>query len=292
MKLLFLKKEMELSTISEYYDVTLGSYQKFWYKTSNSYSLHYGLWEKDTKTLHEAFINTNKFMAETGKIKASDVVLDAGCGVGGSSIWLAKNIGCKVIGITLSEKQQQEARKLARENGVENLTEFYIKDFTHTDFADASFDVVWGLESVCHANVKLEFLQEAYRLLKKDGRVLVCDGFRKRQPQTSEEEINLHKFEEGLALPATSLIPEFHKYLEIAGFENIKFWDKTKQVTPSSQKLYNMCRFTYPLLKLVKLLKKDSKALQVLDKNAGAGVAQYKLIKVGIAGYGLFYAEK
>ncbi|MCT7950613.1 class I SAM-dependent methyltransferase [Ancylothrix sp. C2] len=283
---------METAKIAEYYDVTLGSYQKHWYKSSNSYSLHYGLWEQDTKTLHEAFINTNKFMAETGNIKAYDVVLDAGCGVGGSSIWLAKNIGCKVIGITLSQKQQQEATKLAKENGVEKLTEFYRKDFTNTGFADSSFDVVWGLESVCHANVKLEFLKEAYRLLKNDGRVLVCDGFRKRQPQTPEEEINLHKFEEGLALPATSLIPEFHKDLEIAGFQNINFWDKTEQVTPSSQKLYNMCRFTYPLLKLVKLLKKNSKTLQVLDKNAGAGVAQYKLLKVGIAGYGLFYAEK
>lgn len=283
---------MELSTISEYYDVTLRAYQKYWYKDSRSYSLHYGLWEKDTKNLHEAFINTNKFMAEAGKIKASDVVLDAGCGVGGSSIWLAKNIGCKVIGITLSPNQQQEAQKLAKENGVEDLTEFYIKDFTNTGFADASFDVVWGLESVCHANVKLEFLKEAYRLLKKDGRVLVCDGFRKRQPQTPEEEINLHQFEEGLALPATSLIREFHKDLEIAGFENINFWDKTEQVTPSSKKLYNMCRFTYPLLKMVKLLKKNSKTLQVLDKNAGAGIAQYKLLKVGIAGYGLFYAEK
>ncbi len=285
-------EEMELSTIVEYYDVTLRAYKKYWYKSSNSYSLHYGLWEKDTKTLHEALLNTNKFLAQTGRIKASDVVLDAGCGVGASSICLAKNIGCKVIGITLSPNQHQEATKLAKENGVEHLTEFYIKDYTNTGFADGSFDVVWGVESVCHANVKLEFLKEAYRLLKKDGILLVCDGFKKRQPQTPEEERDVHKFEEGLALPKMVLIEEFRRDVETAGFQNIKFWDKTAEVIPSCKKLYNMCRFSYPLLRLVKQFKQNSKTLEVLDKNAGAGVAQYKLVKVGIAGYGLFYGEK
>lgn len=283
---------METAKIAEYYDVTLGSYQKHWYKDSSSYSLHYGLWEKGTKSLHEAFINTNKFLAETAAIKAGDVVLDAGCGVGGSSIWLAKTVGCKAVGVTVSPKQQREATRLAKENGVEHLAEFYVKDFTNTGFDSESFDVVWGLESICYADNKLDFLKEAFRLLKKGGRIAVCDGFKQRDPQNREEEINLQRYEEGFALPAVSSIEGFRRDLEAAGFQNIRYWDKIEQVTPSSKRIYNMCRVTYPLIKLVKRFKLQSRSLQVLDKNAEAGIAQYKLVKSGLAGYGLFYAEK
>ncbi len=41
-------------------------------------------------------------MAEKAGVSSGDRVLDAGCGVGGSVIWLAKNYGCKATGITLS----------------------------------------------------------------------------------------------------------------------------------------------------------------------------------------------
>lgn len=45
-------------------------------------------------------------------------MLDAGCGIGGSSIWLAKNIQCTVTGISISEKQINNAQNLALKNNV------------------------------------------------------------------------------------------------------------------------------------------------------------------------------
>src|SRR3989338_3874518 len=93
-----------LDSIAEWYDQTTHLYEWLWYKSSKSYAMHYGYWEKDTKTLDEALLNTNRFMAKIGKINAKMKILDAGCGVGGSSIWLAKNYGAEVTGITISDK--------------------------------------------------------------------------------------------------------------------------------------------------------------------------------------------
>ena len=87
-------------TVIQYFDKTFPIYKKYWYRNSESYALHYGFWEKDTKTFNESLINTNKFLANKLNIKSTDTVLDAGCGVAGSSIWIAKNFQAKVIGIT------------------------------------------------------------------------------------------------------------------------------------------------------------------------------------------------
>lgn len=158
-----------VETVVQYYDYTLPIYQKYWYGNSESYALHYGFWEKDTKNFSESLINTNNFLADKLKIKSSDTVLDAGCGVGGSAIWIAKTFQAKVIGITISEKQMQEAQRLAKANKVDHLVTFMIRNYLDTKLPDGSFDVVWAIESVCHAENKKDFLKESFRLLKNGG---------------------------------------------------------------------------------------------------------------------------
>lgn len=82
---------MNTQTIIDYYDYTIPFYRLFWHKGTNA--LHYGIWHDDTKTLQEALINTNEILCDMAHISEHDVVLDAGCGVGGSALWLAKHTG-------------------------------------------------------------------------------------------------------------------------------------------------------------------------------------------------------
>ena len=280
---------MDKLKIAEYYDYTLPFYKYFWHKDSESHALHYGFWEKDTKNLKEALLNTNKFLSEKVKIKSTDIVLDAGCGIGGSTIWIAKNFGATVIGITLSEKQLQKAKDLARINNVDNLVKFYVKDFLDTKFQDESFDVMWAIESVCHEEKKKDFLEEAFRLLKKDGRIIVADGFLKRDIKNDKEKQIIRDFTSGLALPNLDKIDLFKKSLEEVGFKNIRFWDKTQEILPSSKKLYNRCRIGYPITKITEKLKITT---EMLTKNNLAGIVQYESVKIGLGGYGVFYGEK
>jgi len=73
------------------------------------------------------------------------------------------------------------------------------------------------------------------------------------------------------------------------GFRNIKFWDKTEEVRPSSKILYRRTSLLHPF---AKILYKFGLVSTLVFKNGPAGIAQFKLIQTGVCGYGVFYAEK
>src|SRR5689334_12923414 len=103
--------------IARYYDLSEVHYRRIW-KLDKSRSLHYGYWDNSVKNFHEALLNVNKVLAEVAEIKEGENVLDAGCGVGGSSIWLATEKNCTVTGISLNENQINKAVVLAKTSGV------------------------------------------------------------------------------------------------------------------------------------------------------------------------------
>ena len=162
--------------IANYYDHTEVHYRKFW-KMVHSMGLHYGSWDASTNTLAEAIVNTNRQLANLGKITSSDVVLDAGCGVGGSSIFLAKNYGCQVTGITLSERQVRTATHFSEKNDIGHLANFERMNYTQTRFPDHHFDVVWAVESMQTATDKSLFFKEMRRVLKPGGSLLMTVPF-------------------------------------------------------------------------------------------------------------------
>ena len=99
------------------------AYKDSW-DLNNSLAIHYGYWDEKVKNFPQSLLRMNEVMMETAKIKPTDKVLDAGCGIGGSSIFLAEKIGCSVTGISLSERQVNKAKELAIEKKVEDKVEF------------------------------------------------------------------------------------------------------------------------------------------------------------------------
>ena len=143
--------------VEQYYDLSQTHYKRVW-DLQRSRSLHYGYWDSSTKNFHEALLNINKILAVKAGIKQHHKVLDAGCGIGGSSLWLAKNIGCNVTGISLSAKQVQTANNLALSENLQSFAIFEQQDFTATHYKAESFDIIWAIESVCHASDKSKFI--------------------------------------------------------------------------------------------------------------------------------------
>lgn len=155
-----------------YYEQCEWDYRWAW-DLDASMAMHIGYWNDSMRSLRHALARQNHVLAEAARVGPGDLVLDAGCGVGGSSIYLAKRYGCRVVGISLSRRQIESAKRNARRCGVSARTEFLVGDFTAPAFRSATFDVVWALESVCYARDKSDFVRASRRVLRPGGRLAV-----------------------------------------------------------------------------------------------------------------------
>lgn len=289
----FLKmKEISMNSnkrsIIEYYDTCETDYRLFW-DLDHSLAMHAGYWDETTKNLRDALVRENKVMAETAEISASDHVLDAGCGFGGSDIFLAKEYGCRVTGITLCSKQVERATTVALKYGVEGLVTFQIGDFCETSFPDESFDVVWGLESICHAHDKSKFVKEAYRLLKRGGRLVVADGFALQDDYAAKEKNDINKWLKGWGVESLETVSNFKAHLHTNQFQQITCKDITKNVLPSSKRLYWI---SFPALVFSKAGELLGFRSKTQTDNIRAAYYQYTTLKKKLWTYALFSAIK
>jgi cyclopropane fatty-acyl-phospholipid synthase-like methyltransferase len=273
--------------IASYYDYTTPLYDLFWHGTTGA--VHFGFRDGSTRSLAEELLNTNRFLATVGEVTAGARVLDAGCGVGGSAVWLAAHRGARVVGVTLSERQAREARASARRRAVEDRVHVCVGDYAAMAFPAASFDVVWALESACYAPDKAALLAEAFRVLRRGGRVIVGDGFLQRPPLGDLERGDYARFTAGLVLPEVALLSEFTRAMRTAGFRNVRSWDKTRAALPSARRLFARCLAAYPFARLAERL---GVTPPLLSANVDAGIVQYRMIRRGLIGYQVVCGEK
>ena len=278
-----------IQEILSYYTFSKLDYQLYNLSPSNI-SMHFGLWDEMTKTHKEALLNENKVLADIAGITDKDSVIDFGCGYGMSAIWLALNRGCQVTGITLGLNQVEFARKLAKKHGVAHKTTFRTADFHKTPFPDQSFTVVFAIESISHSETKPIVLKEAYRLLKPEGRLVIADGFFAKDPAAlnQRQAMIAKKCFEGVHVPPVATKTDFEGWIKEAGFINVQFFDKTKNILPTAKRCNVFGRILYPLAKILRPF--NVKALQ--PSHMEAFINQYYAWKEGVGVYGVFYAEK
>ena len=271
-----------------YYDETWLDYRVLWLNPDNL-AVHFGYTDENTRSHTDALKNMNRVLADRVQLKPGERVLDAGCGVGGSSLWLAKERDVDVVGITLAARQVHKARRYAIRRGLHDRVRFEVADFTATPFPDASFDVVWAVESQCHAPQKAAFYQEAARLLRPGGRVVVADFFRAGRPLDRTGERLLHEWLTGWAVPDIDTPSEHTEHLAAAGFVETRLDDVTAHTRPSLRRLYRMAYWTYPLA-LYGYVKGVRSAVQ--HGNVIASIRQYQALRHNAWFYGILSATK
>ncbi len=271
-----------------YYDETWLDYRILWLNKDNL-AVHFGYTDDSTRSHTDALKNMNRVLADRVQIQPGARVLDAGCGVGGSSLWLATERGAEVVGITLAARQAAMARSNALRRGVTDRVQFQVADFTATPFPDASFDVVWAVESMCHAPRKAAFYREAARLLRPGGRVVVADFVRAARPLDSTGERLLHEWLDGWAVPDIDTPGEHLEHLASAGFAEPRLDDVTTHTRPSLRRLYRMAYWTYPLALLGRVTGVRS---DVQHGNVIASIRQYQALRRDAWFYSILSATK
>jgi tocopherol O-methyltransferase len=271
------------------YDYGSSFYRYFGKNDPAEFAIHYGMWGKNIKSPKEAVIYANKYLAKKSGINSGDHILDAGCGVGGSCLWLALTYKVKVTGISVSQKEIDKAQDLTRKFGVTEIVEYKVMDYSHTDFPDSTFDVVWAQESLSYAENKKEFAKEAFRVLKKNGRLVVADVSLAREPDTPEEKKWIKTFLEGFALPSFIEHEHFQNSLKETGFYDIELEDNTQEVMPTARSRYTINRVSYPIAKLTAKLRLTP---EFLTENSLASKIQYNLLRDGVLKYIVISANK
>ena len=280
-----IKIDKHNSAIVDYYDNVQFLYDRVWSKKG----IHYGLWYEDTKNRSQAVENTDRLVSQLLEVQSDDFILDAGCGIGESSFFMARKFGAEVTGITISSKQTQQAKKNARKLDLNHLVSFNNMDFNETGFDNSFFDKIFGIESICYAPDKRIFLEEAYRILKPEGRIVIVDGFLLRTNFDAKEEKIYRSFLKGWALPGLSTKEHFRLNLNKTGFKHIRYYDKRNEVLPSSQQIYRIAFFTFPILTLLVFLHLFHK---VTLGHSISMIRQKAMFNRDILTYGVFTAEK
>jgi cyclopropane fatty-acyl-phospholipid synthase-like methyltransferase len=229
----------------------------------------------------------NRVLADQAGIRQGDRVLDAGCGVGGSSFWLAQQRGVEVVGITPVGSQVAQAERFAARRKLTGQVHFEQADYTNTFFPNASFDVVWALESVCHAQDKAAFYREAARLLRPGGRLVVAEYFRTTRPLGAPGERLLHKWLDGWAIPDLDTPDEHLSCMSASGFVDIRIDDVTAYTRSSLHRLHRITCWSYPLAVLGRAAGLRS---FVQHGNVLGSLHQYQALERGLWFYGIISA--
>ena len=274
--------------VSEYYDTTLSHYRKWW-KLDQNLSLHYGIWSEGVNSFTESLINTNRILMKVCKISESDSVLDAGCGVGGAAMFLNKEKNCRVTGISLSQKQVDFANSAIKEQSLTNEISFHVMDYTQTDFDEESFDVIWACESVCHAHDKRAFLREAFRLLKKGGRLILSDFFISDQNQDDPDNL-IKKWSELWGVPGLVTPKYFEEKCTEESFKEVQSFDYTDKILKTSKRLYYASLSGAIPSEIYNLF--HPAVSRYAKKHYLSGYYQYKALKRNLWRYVIFLAIK
>ena len=274
--------------IARYYDVSEVHYRRIW-QLDKSRSLHYGYWDASTNNFHEALLNINKVLSGLAAINEHDRVLDAGCGIGGSSLWLGSHKHCRVTGISLSAKQVATANALANKEELDSLVNFETLDYISTGYPDASFDVVWAIESVCHAGDKNLFIKEAFRLLKPGGRLIIADFF-KQPGLTGQDARMIADWAHGWAVDDFESLDIFKDMLLAAGFKVSNINNATTAIRPSAKRLY-LAYFPGALLGFFYRLFHRG-ATEFGKKNVSTAYLQYRSLLKNLWQYHIVLAHK
>jgi cyclopropane fatty-acyl-phospholipid synthase-like methyltransferase len=273
--------------VQTYYEQTRFDYRTIWNNRKNR-AVHFGFYDEHASKHQDALANMNRAMADAVGIRPGDRVLDAGCGMGSACFWLAEYRQARATGISIVQSQIDDCNKEAMARQAAG-TAFEYADFCDTPFADASFDVVWACESVCHSDRKSDFYREAFRLLRPGGRLIMADFIRKSRPVSSKGEKLLEAWLRPWAIPDLDTGQEHLDHARQAGFSQVECRDVTPSVRVSLRNLHELCRKWLPIGKVFRLFRIVN---DVRLNNVRASICLYEALQEGAWYYGMVVAVK
>lgn len=218
--------------IQQFYDASSGLWEQIW--GEHMHHGYYGPGGTQLKERRQAQIDLIEALLQWAQVGKAEQILDVGCGIGGSSLYLADKFQAKATGITLSPVQAARATERAQAAGVP--AQFQVANALEMPFADATFNLVWSLESGEHMPDKRQFLQECCRVLKPGGYLILATWcHRPVQPTaglTPAEQKHLAKIYQVYCLPYVISLPDYEAIAHSLPLQAIRTADWSEEVAP------------------------------------------------------------
>ncbi|MGH1393596.1 MAG: methyltransferase domain-containing protein [Trichormus sp.] len=219
--------------IQEFYDASSGLWEQIW--GEHMHHGYYGVDGTEKKERRQAQIDLIEELLSWAEVENVENILDVGCGIGGSSLYLAQKFQAQATGITLSPVQAARATERAKESHLSDRSQFLVANAQAMPFDNHTFDLVWSLESGEHMPDKTKFMQECYRVLKPGGKLIMvtwCHRPTDQLPLSADEQKHLEDIYRVYCLPYVISLPEYEAIARQLPLNNIRTADWSEAVAP------------------------------------------------------------
>jgi tocopherol O-methyltransferase len=272
------QQPITVGAIRGHYDRLSVLYRAFWGE-----HIHHGFWN-GARTPKEAQIALIEKLAAVAHVRHGSAVLDIGCGLGGSSLWLARNLGCSVLGLTISPVQLKMASRRAAKQRLAERVRFRLEDANSLTY-ESAFDCVWIIECSEHIFDKAAFFRRAASALRPGGVLALCAWVRRDGELSPTENDLIARVCRGMLCPSLASIREYCEWMMKAGLSV----QTAEDIATGVSETWAVCRKIARRPVVRKILKSaESQTLQFVRSFDDMAEAY----ETGAMGYGMFTAVK
>ena len=177
---------------------------------------------------HYGGLSATDELARGALIGSKTRVADFCAGLGGTVRYLAYRYGADVTGIELTPARASGAKELTQLVGLQNTARIIEGNVMDVPLADASMDAVVSQEALCHVPDLKQAIGEAFRILRKGGRLAFTDWIANEPLAKDDAQLMW----DGMAIQPLQAITSYRNLVQAAGFNVLSVTDLTEEWGP------------------------------------------------------------
>ena len=165
---------------------------------------------------------SSQLLAERAGVTDGDVILDAGCGVGGPAIAIASTFRVTIEAVTNSPVQVGIGRELVDDAGLSDRIRVHLGDMHDLDFQDGHFDRVLAFEVLCYSDDLGRLMSEFARVVRPGGTVYLKDIFLRSGELSEAARASMRRYEHAWACRRTPTMGDVVEAMERGGLDDVR----------------------------------------------------------------------
>jgi SAM-dependent methyltransferase len=216
----------QVTRVQKYYDANTASFERYG-QSGDDGAVHRAVWAPGVTTRPEAFHHVDALIAADidrldPRFGTPTRVLDFGCGLGASLIWLASRRDITGHGVTVSRIQARRAAQRVRDANLSQRLHCLESDFLALPTWLTPSHLVFSIEAFVHCPTATSFFESAAQQLAPGGTLIICDDFateRSEGPLSEVEARWLREFRHGWVAPSLVTTAAANAAATNAGFD-------------------------------------------------------------------------